>query len=1701
MTRAQAEAAGMVIKDSQGRPHPQYKTTFSLIGVNARTWDIYKNRAFKGFYDGKLRAEIDDSASRLKNEKERGNHLSENEIRDIVNDIILSAFDSAYKLNTKSISQKIKHIQSFLDYMAWGAYLNENAVSAYLKSHKRFDKDSVGDFIFSQKPYSLGRVIKNAWTLEQYFDAPELYAAYPQLRNVFVYETDLGVGTTNGLSGGNVIEINNNEKHPSFNKKETILHEIQHLIQEIEDFATGSNKRIAYRDFQTAYSRAKRRIKEAGLTRNGNLPQGKIRKGGVSGLTREQTEARDKYLALKKIDDAFGYHPGILMRFLNFIQGKQIHELINVYPFYKISAGEAEARNVQRRANMSEIERKEKPFNTTLDVSLDEAIITFKNFPSEHGTSVPTSSASSFALTPLTPEARKSFSVARRSQQFHSILVTAKREASRYSSTYRNASHNAKQAIVESARLSGILQGIAKRIPTAFRPKGLTERIRIHNTLARMLHDGKLSRSSKLNKAFMEALREELATTGKTAKAEIEARLQRALNNPADPVRKKVEERLRKELYSKAARQHLDAINKLSTDPSLAPKKRAYERMAESGFIPESMLEEVYEAILDTVAEEAQQKDPENKLTKDGRRKLENELLRKHAKAYAKAQLRDIAFLSEMEKRYRTEEKQNLIHGFARVQADGRIAADSTLPPAAQSSLAHAVEEELAAALPEAIAKDLNTTLPEINKELMQEIMSRHIGQELHTVLTVIVDEVADSIDRAYKAHYLGRLQRALDTLKPSKSKSHLAPVKLSHEQYAYIAKLVEYTRLTLPQLEEKQTALQARITELGEKEGESEALMEAQLQYAELTTFGALLQRPADDVVNAVEKFFDIISTGKAEWREKLEAQAARIRSAQNAIKAGVGKVDKDAIAEKERQAASFLGSLKLGLSLKNFFSIPQFLDWLTLIPGMKGMAQSWRTAHARAVQVIRRLELDDIAAEKAFWKSIGIETDLQQATFFESALKRTSTGIYTANKIERRTINIDSQTAQEWLDLTPEQREERRSKLREQGAKPETIVEEEAIPAIAEQLESGNNKKIRLSYKRELPGTSYELKADKMILLNLVLMAERPAYTEHMAEVGFDRATIARIKRYLGKDIRAYGNFMRQYLQRTGMREVYAERTGIKIPDDDFYWPGNFDQSNRLDDAASALEQSLALQGRYGFLKELKEHNLDPTLIMGAHQVFRTALSQHRHYIHLGQLSQDLRRLVHDKDTAAALKTYMGIAGFNSFKAHLDTLDGMPAAQANVTRWLNRIVSVALAARATILLPANIGTLIKNLSSVINASRGSNMTLAQELRQILKDRFTTEDKLGISIKELWNSDLIQTRFRNISHYEAIRSLGSNGKFSKTSIITRGLFRGIEAFDAAGNVLGAQALYNFTYQQEKQANATREANGEQPLTEEQIHQVCRQTVQIMLDIAAQPLSPSQSSALSARDRSALTRSLVFMGSEGINKLANAELAAIHKGADAGFISRLLARAQYLAPYSTFEQMVVMAIALATGSAPTDDDEEWKWWVGNAIAAATGAGVLQSYPLIGDTLSELTRAITGSKSFMPTGMMAELTGTDLNSLIKIGKDTAVLTKAITDSITGTTDKKSKSAAELTWIILQNLRRIATIAAPFSGYSRIGTTLGDTLTATNAIGNLCRYPAQAWKNAEAAEKKASKRATTRRRGVAPKRKGITPTRQK
>ena len=75
-------------------------------------------------------------------------------------------------------------------------------------------------------------------TLGEIYDNEKLYAAYPQLRNVLVTKTELDDGVT-GQSRRDEIYIRNGAKDAR--AKDTLIHEIQHVIQNIEGFASGGS--------------------------------------------------------------------------------------------------------------------------------------------------------------------------------------------------------------------------------------------------------------------------------------------------------------------------------------------------------------------------------------------------------------------------------------------------------------------------------------------------------------------------------------------------------------------------------------------------------------------------------------------------------------------------------------------------------------------------------------------------------------------------------------------------------------------------------------------------------------------------------------------------------------------------------------------------------------------------------------------------------------------------------------------------------------------------------------------------------------------------------------------------------------------------------------------------------------------------------------------------------------------------------------------------------------------------------------------------------------------------------------------------------------------------------------------------------------------------------------------------------------------
>jgi len=161
---------------------------------------------FKG-YDGKWRFEIDNSELEFKTDIEK-NRAAAIEL-------------AKMKVKSAELEEKI---------------VNDTATKAEENEYYNLDEK----MIEYRKGVKLSDVINH----------PKLFEAYPQLKNVDVYYEISSVNRGVYSSNGNVIMLN--PMNTIDEQKEAIIHEIQHAIQGIENFANGSNleywKNLGYSD-------------------------------------------------------------------------------------------------------------------------------------------------------------------------------------------------------------------------------------------------------------------------------------------------------------------------------------------------------------------------------------------------------------------------------------------------------------------------------------------------------------------------------------------------------------------------------------------------------------------------------------------------------------------------------------------------------------------------------------------------------------------------------------------------------------------------------------------------------------------------------------------------------------------------------------------------------------------------------------------------------------------------------------------------------------------------------------------------------------------------------------------------------------------------------------------------------------------------------------------------------------------------------------------------------------------------------------------------------------------------------------------------------------------------------------------------------------------------------------------------------------
>ena len=231
--------------------------------------------------------------------------------------------------------------------------------------------------------YEYTRAIRRVWEtsnaprggfLPDYISHPTLFDHYPELNRVAVVIEPLD-GSTRGeyRPRSNTIALSENLMEGA---EETILHEIQHVIQEIEGFARGSNPRF-WEEFQKGATPIR--------TNDGKIARLEARIEEIlDGLPENVAAQFQRFDELEKTDSQEAYaiaeelgegpwakqFSDYFMTVWDLELARQYNRARNANDLYRNTAGEIEARDTAARRSMTPEERK----NTPPDLGGEETV-------------------------------------------------------------------------------------------------------------------------------------------------------------------------------------------------------------------------------------------------------------------------------------------------------------------------------------------------------------------------------------------------------------------------------------------------------------------------------------------------------------------------------------------------------------------------------------------------------------------------------------------------------------------------------------------------------------------------------------------------------------------------------------------------------------------------------------------------------------------------------------------------------------------------------------------------------------------------------------------------------------------------------------------------------------------------------------------------------------------------------------------------------------------------------------------------------------------------------------------------------------------------------------------------------------------------------------------------------------------------------
>lgn len=940
------------------------------------------------------------------------------------------------------------------------------------------------------------------------------------------------------------------------------------------------------------------------------------------------------------------------------------------------------------------------------------------------------------------------------------------------------------------------------------------------------------------------------------------------------------------------------------------------------------------------------------------------------------------------------------------------------------------------------------------------EVLKRDFAAEkLAQIASRMLNDAADAVEAYLIDEELGAVDVLMERLAPRKlPNGKYDKGRMSADAYRKFVSYVELMNKSKGEVDEKLVELGLLIAAEEAKSEEERMDDGAKLdalteELAAWSTYGGLRGKNLEGVRKGVAALGEFAAYEKNAWSSLLKLQRNRAKRQALVAAQGLGGADEFKVKEETEKQAKLLQRLKdLGAGLQ---SIGQIFYGLGGVPEMRALVdESLDALSAGHVALASREKRAFDQLADYMGEAMGLKTERQRNNWMAELKKKHKTNIYREGELVRHRLKLTLDEAAVWLEMTKAEREAKRAELDsaadKQGVLAENVPYEEDIPLIRAELQKMQEESTA-KYVKTVREFRKEALKEPMVLskdeaLNILLLCEQADYFEAAHDNGYTDEVLAKLAEFVGNEVLGFGYAMREVLENNGLAEVYEAREGVPFPKVNNYWPGHFDQSARVNEQANALDPTSGGGTRYGMLITRVKHKLKFNL-MGASNVFMAALAQQNNYICMGELTAKWRRLLSHNDFAMAMKQHLGVAQFKQFKELIELLDGAGVQESITQQTLSGLLGQFQSAHAMAVLAGSPITLVKQLSAMLNAGAWEGISCSRVLARIVLDRFG-----GGAIKygDMLQKDYFQARYKDKRYFTEMMQLGRDANWSVLSAWARGGMRWIEKMDVLTNCASMTALYNITYHDLKKRNE----GAADAMTEEEIHAECDRVVRNTLELGAQPLRRTQKSAFAALSRNALVKATCYMGSEALNKLG---MTLSMKRRTGGGAKGFLKAWKYLAGVSIAQQVIVMLLDIARNADPVDEDEWAEWLLLNLATGASGLGLLQSVPVLGEAVQKLTGG------YVKTGSLGQMIY-DFEGMWRSGKKV----------VTMATDDKDDSLTDWAWAGADLGRRLTFLTGAWGGInssSKGASELAGLMQTLNAMANTVRPLIQAERNDE------------------------------